>query len=274
MKKYFACICVCFFFLLVPVKPGYSQIPILDIIREGITKVIVAVDLKIQRLQNETIWLQNAQKVLENEMSQLKLDEISDWVTRQRELYALYFDELRRVKTALSYYHKIKEIFAQQVQMVKEYKAAWALFQQDKNFTAGELQYMYRVYSGIFGESVKNINSESVDPVIRIRGLVKSFGSNHVLRGVDLEVRQGENVAVLGRSGTGKSVLIKIIAGLLKPDTGTVNVLGENVAELDYKDLEKLRLHIGFSFQNSALYDSMTVRENLEFPLLRNGSNL
>ena len=123
-------------------------------------------------------------------------------------------------------------------------------------------------------ESVKNINSESVDPVIRIRGLVKSFGSNHVLRGVDLEVRQGENVAVLGRSGTGKSVLIKIIAGLLKPDSGTVNVLGENVAELDYKDLEKLRLHIGFSFQNSALYDSMTVRENLEFPLLRNGSNL
>ena len=158
MKKYFACICVCFFFLLVPVKPGYSQIPILDIIREGITKVIVAVDLKIQRLQNETIWLQKAQKVLENEMSKLKLDEISDWVTRQRELYALYFDELRRVKTVLSYYHKIKEIFAQQVQMVKEYKAAWALFQQDKNFTAGELQYMYRVYSGIFGESVKNIN--------------------------------------------------------------------------------------------------------------------
>jgi len=112
------------------------------------------------------------------------------------------------------------------------------------------------------------------DPVINIRGLEKSFGPNRVLRGVDLEVRQGENVAVLGRSGTGKSVLIKIIAGLLKPDKGTVMVQGKNVAELDYKELEKLRLHIGFSFQNSALYDSMTVRENLEFPLLRNGSNL
>ncbi|RYG04589.1 MAG: ATP-binding cassette domain-containing protein [Chitinophagaceae bacterium] len=109
------------------------------------------------------------------------------------------------------------------------------------------------------------------DPVISIRGLEKSFGTNHVLRGVDLDVHQGENVAVLGRSGTGKSVLIKIIVGLLKPDRGTVLVLGENVADLNYKDLEKLRLRIGFSFQNSALYDSMTVRENLEFPLLRNG---
>jgi phospholipid/cholesterol/gamma-HCH transport system ATP-binding protein len=118
-----------------------------------------------------------------------------------------------------------------------------------------------------------NMVNGNSDPVIRIRGLVKSFGTNHVLRGVDLEVRQGENVAVLGRSGTGKSVLIKIIAGLLKPDKGSVIVLGENVAELDYKELEKLRLHIGFSFQSSALYDSMTVRENLEFPLLRNGGS-
>jgi phospholipid/cholesterol/gamma-HCH transport system ATP-binding protein len=114
----------------------------------------------------------------------------------------------------------------------------------------------------------------TVSPVIKIRGLEKSFGDNRVLRGVDLDVNHGENVAVLGRSGTGKSVLIKIIAGLLKPDSGTVEVLGKNVANLDYKELEELRLHIGFSFQNSALYDSMTVRENLEFPLLRNSSKL
>jgi phospholipid/cholesterol/gamma-HCH transport system ATP-binding protein len=111
-------------------------------------------------------------------------------------------------------------------------------------------------------------------PVIDIVGLEKSFGSNHVLRGVDLKVHHGENVAVLGRSGTGKSVLIKIIAGLLKPDKGCVNVLGQNVAELNIRELERLRLRIGFSFQNSALYDSMTVRENLEFPLLRNGTKM
>ncbi|HEX5023676.1 MAG TPA: ATP-binding cassette domain-containing protein [Agriterribacter sp.] len=110
--------------------------------------------------------------------------------------------------------------------------------------------------------------------VIAIRNLQISFGSNHVLRGVDLDLYQGENVVVLGRSGTGKSVLIKIIAGLLKPDKGTVMVLNENVAELDHKELRKLRLKIGFSFQSSALYDSMTVQENLAFPLLRNSKNL
>ncbi len=110
--------------------------------------------------------------------------------------------------------------------------------------------------------------------VIAIRNLQKSFGSNHVLRGVDLDLYQGENVVVLGRSGTGKSVLIKIIAGLLRPDSGTVMVLNENVADLDHRELRELRLKIGFSFQSSALYDSMTVKENLEFPLLRNSKNL
>jgi phospholipid/cholesterol/gamma-HCH transport system ATP-binding protein len=110
--------------------------------------------------------------------------------------------------------------------------------------------------------------------VISIRDLQKSFGANHVLQGINLDIYKGENIVVLGRSGTGKSVLIKIIAGLLKPDTGTVNVLGKNVAKLSYRELEQLRLKIGFSFQNSALYDSMTVRENLEFPLLRNSRHL
>jgi len=110
--------------------------------------------------------------------------------------------------------------------------------------------------------------------VIDIKGLKKSFGSNHVLRGIDLEIFKGENIVVLGRSGTGKSVLIKIIAGLLKPDEGTVNVLGKNVAELDYNELEQLRLRLGFSFQSSALYDSMTVRENLAFPLQRSGKRI
>ncbi len=110
--------------------------------------------------------------------------------------------------------------------------------------------------------------------VISIRGLEKSFGSNKVLQGINLDIHKGENVVVLGRSGTGKSVLIKIIAGLLKPDKGTVKVLSEEVDKLDIKQLQQLRLKIGFSFQNSALYDSMTIRENLEFPLVRNRKNL
>lgn len=110
--------------------------------------------------------------------------------------------------------------------------------------------------------------------VISLKGLYKSFGELHVLRGVDLEVFKGENVVVLGRSGSGKSVLIKIISGLLKPDQGSVMVLGKNVDQLNEKELQALRLKIGFSFQGSALYDSMTVRENLEFPLVRNMRNL
>jgi phospholipid/cholesterol/gamma-HCH transport system ATP-binding protein len=90
------------------------------------------------------------------------------------------------------------------------------------------------------------------------------------LRGIDLELCKGENLVVLGRSGTGKSVLIKIIVGLLKPDSGTVKVFDMEVDKLDKKELMELRLKIGFLFQHSALYDSMTIRENLEFPLVRN----
>ncbi len=111
-------------------------------------------------------------------------------------------------------------------------------------------------------------------PVITVKDLFKSFGSNHVLKGVDLEVFKGENVVVLGRSGTGKSVLIKILSGLLKQDSGTAVVLGNEVSKLKLKGLHALRLRLGFSFQNSALYDSMTVRENLEFPLVRNQRQL
>src|SRR4051812_14047328 len=91
---------------------------------------------------------------------------------------------------------------------------------------------------------------ERTKQVISIRDLHKSFGTNHVLRGIDLDIYQGENVVVLGRSGTGKSVLIKIIAGLLKPDKGSVTVLGNDVAAISYRQLEQLRLHIGFSFQS------------------------
>ncbi|OOQ59205.1 ABC transporter ATP-binding protein [Mucilaginibacter pedocola] len=106
--------------------------------------------------------------------------------------------------------------------------------------------------------------------VVKIRGLEKSFGDYDVLRGIDLDLYQGENLVVLGRSGTGKSVLIKLISGLLMPDKGLVEVLGHNAATISQRELEALRIRIGFSFQNSALYDSMTVRKNLEFPLVRN----
>jgi len=117
-------------------------------------------------------------------------------------------------------------------------------------------------------------NIDKNNKVISISGLEKSFGDLSVLRGIDLDIYKGENVVVLGRSGTGKSVLIKIISGLLKPDKGTVNVLGYELEQLSPNELRELRLKVGFSFQNGALYDSMTVRGNLEFPLQRNFKHL
>ena len=110
--------------------------------------------------------------------------------------------------------------------------------------------------------------------VISISGLFKSFGELHVLKGIDFTLFKGENVAVLGKSGTGKSVLIKIIVGLLKPDQGEVVVLGQHVDKLERNELDALRLRIGFSFQSSALYDSMNVYQNLAFPLTMNVKNL
>lgn len=111
-------------------------------------------------------------------------------------------------------------------------------------------------------------------PVIDIKGLYKSFGELDVLKGVDFRLLKGENIAVLGKSGTGKSVLIKILVGLLKPDKGYVNVLGQEIDKLSAKELDVLRLRIGFSFQNSALYDSMNVFQNLAFPLTMNFKKL
>ena len=107
------------------------------------------------------------------------------------------------------------------------------------------------------------------DEVIRIKGLDKSFGKNAVLRKFDLGLHGGESVAVLGKSGSGKSVLIKCIIGLLAPDAGTVEVYGQSIPDLDHQELDRIRVKVGFLFQSNALYDSMTVRQNLEFPLRR-----
>ena len=155
MKKLLAVVLLALCFMVSPVQNANAQIPIMEIIKQAITKVIVAVDLKIQRLQNKTIWLQNAQKVLENKMSELKLTEISDWVEKQRAQYANYFDELWRIKAVLAYYQRVKDIIEKQLQLVNEYKAAWALFKQDKNFTVDELDYMQEVYNGIMDEAYR-----------------------------------------------------------------------------------------------------------------------
>ncbi|OCB78525.1 ABC transporter ATP-binding protein [Flavobacterium crassostreae] len=110
--------------------------------------------------------------------------------------------------------------------------------------------------------------------LINIENLSKSFGKNKVLRGINLTVNKGDNLVILGRSGSGKSVTIKCLVGLLKVDKGKIEVFGTDVTELNYKELNKIRLRIGFLFQNGALYDSMSVRDNLAFTLKHHTKDL
>lgn len=119
-------------------------------------------------------------------------------------------------------------------------------------------------------ENTEQKNRLENNKVVEIRHLKKSFGDRVVLNDVNLDLYERENLVILGKSGSGKSVLIKCMVGLLKSDGGEINVLGYNVPNLSSKELNELRLKVGFSFQGSALYDSMTIRENLEFPLKRN----
>jgi phospholipid/cholesterol/gamma-HCH transport system ATP-binding protein len=122
---------------------------------------------------------------------------------------------------------------------------------------------------------IKTTNTEEENTsVIEIHNLYKSFDELDVLKGIDFTLLKGENIAVLGKSGSGKSVLIKIIVGLLKADKGEITVLGKRVDQINAKELDQLRLHIGFSFQQSALYDSMSVYQNLAFPLTMNVKHL
>jgi phospholipid/cholesterol/gamma-HCH transport system ATP-binding protein len=112
-------------------------------------------------------------------------------------------------------------------------------------------------------------NSISTNPIIIIKDLKKSYGENHVLNGFNMELSEGENLVIMGKSGSGKSVMIKCLIGLDQPDSGSIEVMGKNILALSREALDELRTEVGFLFQGSALYDSMSVRENLEFPLRR-----
>jgi phospholipid/cholesterol/gamma-HCH transport system ATP-binding protein len=133
---------------------------------------------------------------------------------------------------------------------------------------------VYYFISKMEEEKVKTARKQPADTdknevVIDIQHIKKSFGSKDVLKDISLQLKRGENVVVLGRSGMGKSVTIQCIVGLLIPDGGSLKVLGDEVADMDDAELKELRMKVGFLFQSGALYDSMTVRENLEFPLTR-----
>jgi hypothetical protein len=158
-KKKIVIFVLCLLLVGTPVRPAetVTVFPI-AVIKEAIKAVIKAIDLKIQKLQNKTIWLQNAQKKLENTLSKIKLNEISDWTKKQKDLYKNYYDELMKVKSIITYYQRIKDITQKQVRLVDEYERAWNLFQRDDHFNVDELVYMQKVYSGILNESMKNID--------------------------------------------------------------------------------------------------------------------
>lgn len=142
----------------IPNQSAEASIPIAAIIKEAIEKVIKAVDLMVQRLQNKTIWLQNAQKVLENKLNELKLNEIAEWTEKHRRLYKEYYDELWKVKNAIASYQRVKQILERQKGLVAEYKRVWEIIRSDDHFTENELDYMYLVYSGIMKASVRNLD--------------------------------------------------------------------------------------------------------------------
>lgn len=135
-----------------------AQVPIVDIVTTAIKKVIVAIDLKVQQMQNKTLWLQNAQKELENKLSETKLKDISDWSNRQKQLYSDYYDQLKKVKNAIAAFRQVRDVVNDQLQLVKEYKAAYNRFRADKNFSPEELEYIGRVYQGIIDASVRNLD--------------------------------------------------------------------------------------------------------------------
>lgn len=108
---------------------------------------------------------------------------------------------------------------------------------------------------------------QDIGNILEIKNLVKHFGHNKVLNGFNMQLHEGENLVIMGKSGSGKSVMIKCLMGLMQPDSGHIEIMGKNVLQLEQSDLDDLRKKIGFLFQGSALYDSMTVKDNLEFPL-------
>jgi hypothetical protein len=159
MKKYMVILPLSAVTVFVSLPKGAdAQVVISQVLQETVGRVIRAIDLQVQRLQNQTIWLQNAQKALENQLSKLKLTEISDWSQKQQDLYKGYYDELWQVKSVITYYERIKDMTKKQAALASQYNHAWNLLKQDQHFSADELKYMGSVYSGILQESVKNLD--------------------------------------------------------------------------------------------------------------------
>ena len=167
-----------------PQQNAQGAIPIAVIIKEAVKKVIKAVDLMVQRLQNKTIWLQNAQKVLENKLNELKLTEIAEWTEKHRQLYKEYYEELWKVRNAIAGYQRITQTLDLQKRLVSEYKRVWNIIKDDDHFTRKEIEYIYLVYSGILNESIRNL-----DQVLAVVGSFKT------------QMSDAERLEIVGKCG-------------------------------------------------------------------------
>jgi hypothetical protein len=143
---------------VIRLQPANAQIPVVSLVTGVIKKVITALDLKVQQLQNQTISLQNAEQGLENNLHLNSLTDISGWLNKEKNLYQDYYQDLAKVKTIILDYDEVKRIVNQQVELVSEYKSAYALFQRDKHFSTGEIGYMSNIYNGILQESIRNLD--------------------------------------------------------------------------------------------------------------------
>ncbi|MFX1705034.1 conjugal transfer protein TraI [Chitinophaga sp. CC14] len=162
MKKRFLCIMFMWMTIFTVAPTQQSQAYVWVIIKEILIKVLKALDLAVQRLQNVTVKLQNVQKEIENELSKLKLKEIAEWGEKERSLFKSYYDELWKVKNLISMYKRVADIIAKQKQIIAEYKTAYNSFSRDSHFSPQELEHIYQVFSGILDASLKNIDQLSL----------------------------------------------------------------------------------------------------------------
>ncbi|MBX2948010.1 MAG: conjugal transfer protein TraI [Crocinitomicaceae bacterium] len=160
MKKYVKKVVVGIAFmalLVTPTQQVHAGGGIIEIIKQVIVKVIKAADLQVQRLQSKTIGLQNTQKQIENFMTKLKLNEISDWTRKQKEQYQKYFDELQKVKSIISDYQRVRNLMQMQLRMVDQHARMWQMLRSDSHFKPSEMAYMEQVYTGMLNQSLQNV---------------------------------------------------------------------------------------------------------------------
>ncbi|MBW8683448.1 conjugal transfer protein TraI [Chitinophaga rhizophila] len=207
---------------IAPTKKSHAiVIEIAKIIQAAVKKVIKAIDLQIQRFQNETIKLQNAQRILENELSKLKLDQIADWANKTKTIYQDYFDELWRVKNILAYYKRVRQVMENQVQLVNEYKRAYNSLKRDKNFSTQELAYILEVYEGIMKESIENINQIT----LVIESFTTQMSDASRLEMINAAAERIESNIAAARKFTSQNILISIQRSKTKAEMDVVKML-------------------------------------------------